>query len=143
MTIVLIALGLLPFAFGGLLQWILSMNSYWLPDFVIIPINILFLLLWAALAYLMKPYIKDIKRVLLGLHVIPLVILLLLGIQGLILHQYWPNFFGQLTQIYYLPLVRIGSLLIGWLGTSVFFFFFVAFLLMVLAAFVGCKLRRK
>ena len=79
----------------------------------------------------------------LGMHVIPLLVLLLHGIQGPILHQYWPNFLGLLTQIYYLPLVRIGSLLTSWMGTSMFLICLVSFLLMVGVSFAGCKLNKK
>lgn len=143
MIVILIALGLIPFALGGLLQWILTLNNFLLSPTIPIVISLVTLLLWAALAYLIKPYIKSTSKVMLGMHVIPLIVLLLHGIQGPILHQYWPNFFGLLTQIYYLPLVRIGSLLTGWMGATMFLICCVSFLLMVLAAFVGCKLNKK
>ena len=143
MIVVLIAIGLIPFALGGLLQWILSLNNFLLAPAGLIVISLVTLLIWGILAYLIKPYIKSTTKVMLGMHVIPLIVLLLHGIQGPILHQYWPNFFGLLTQIYYLPLVRIGSLLTSWFGTTVFITCLVSFLLMVLSAFVGCKLNKK
>jgi len=143
MIVVLIAIGLIPFALGGLLQWILSLNNFLLAPASLIVISLVTLLIWGILAYLIKPYIKSTTKVMLGMHVIPLIVLLLHGIQGPILHQYWPNFFGLLTQIYYLPLVRIGSLLTSWFGTTMFITCLVSFLLMVLSAFVGCKLNKK
>lgn len=143
MIVVLIAIGLIPFALGGLLQWILSLNDFLLAPAVLIVISLVTLLVWGVLAYLIKPYIKSTTKVMQGMHVIPLIVLLLHGIQGPILHQYWPNFFGLLTQIYYLPLVRIGSLLTSWFGTTMFITCLVSFLLMVLSAFVGCKLNKK
>lgn len=143
MIVVLIALGLIPFALGGLLQWILSLNNFLLAPPILIVISLVTLLIWGVLAYLIKPYIKSTTKVMLGMHVIPLIVLLLHGIQGPILHQYWPNFFGLLTQIYYLPLVRIGSLLTSWFGTTMFITCLVSFLLMVLSTFVGCKLNKK
>ena len=143
MVIVLIALGLIPFALGGLLQWILTLNNFLLAPATLLIISLVTLLIWGVLAYLIKPYIKSTKNVMLGLHAVPLIILLLNGIQGPILHQYWPNLFGLLTQIYYLPLVRIGSLLTAWFGTNMFIICLVSFLLMVLTAFAGCKLNKK
>ena len=41
-------------------------------------------------------------------------LLLLLGVQELILHAYWFNPVGWLTQFYYLPLLRAGVLLTNW-----------------------------
>lgn len=143
MIVVLITLGLIPFALGGLLQWILTLNNFLLAPAALLIFSLITLLIWGVLAYLIKPYIKCTKKVMLGLHVVPLIMLLLNGIQGQILHQYWPNFFGLLTQIYYLPLVRIGSLLTGWFGTNMFIICLVSFLLMVFAAFAGCKLNKK
>ncbi|MBQ5931579.1 MAG: hypothetical protein IIX00_04900, partial [Tidjanibacter sp.] len=106
MFVILIALGLIPFALGGLLQWILTLNNFLLAPTTLLIISLVTLLIWGVLAYLIKPYIKSTKNVMLGLHAVPLIMLLLNGIQGPILHQYWPNLFGLLTQIYYLPLVR-------------------------------------
>ncbi len=143
MVVILIALGLIPLALGGLLQWILSLNNFLLAPAILIVISLVTLLIWGVLAYLIKPYIKSTTKIMLGMHVIPLLMLLLHGIQGPILHQYWPNFFGLLTQIYYLPLVHIGSLLTSWFGTTMFLICLVSFLLMVLTAFAGCKLNKK
>ena len=143
MVVVLIALGLIPFALGGLLQWILSLNNFLLAPAVLIVISLVTLLIWGVLAYLIKPYIKSTSKVMLGMHVIPLLVLLLHGIQGPVLHQYWPNFLGLLTQIYYLPLVRIASILTSWMGTSMFLICLVSFLLMVGVSFAGCKLNKK
>ena len=84
----MIALGLIPFALGGLLQWILSLNNLLLAPAVLIVISLVTLLIWGVLAYLIKPYIKSTTKVMLGMHVIPLLMLLMHGIQGLVLHQY-------------------------------------------------------
>lgn len=143
MTILLIVLGLLPFALGGLTNWLMVANSYMLPPALLLVISLIALLFWAVLAYVTKKYIRDTKKVMLCLHVVPLIMLLLLGIQELLLHQYWTNFFGMLTQLYYLPLLRLGTILIGWLSASLFPIYCVAFLLMAVAAFAGCKLQRK
>lgn len=143
MTILLILLGCLPFILGGLMHWLMMSNSFLFSNVGYIVVSILTLLLWAVLAYFIKPYIKSTQKVLIGMHAIPAFVLLLLVIQELFLHSYWSNFFGLLTQIYYLPLLRLSTILIGWLTTSLSVIFFVAFLLMIGAAFVGCKLRRK
>ena len=91
------------------------------------------------------------------LHVIPIINLLLLGIQEFILNSYWTNLVGTLTQIYILPFARICFIIVGrlgallhdpcggahWFASTVFACGLWAFLMMVAAAFVGCKLNKK
>ncbi len=143
MTIVLVALGLLPFTLGGLLNWLLMSSSYVLPPVVLAAVALVALLAWSALAYTVKPYIKNRRKVVLSLHIVPLFILILLGIQELILHGYWMNFLGLLTQLYYLPLLNLCSALTRWWNPSLFSSYCVAFLLMVAASIIGCRLRKK
>ena len=67
MTILLIVLGLLPFALGGLANWLMVANSYMLPPALLLVISLIALLFWAALAYVAKKYIKDTKKVMIKL----------------------------------------------------------------------------
>ena len=69
-----------------------------------------------------------------------LVLLVLLGVQELSLHAYWDNAVGLLTQFFYLPLLRLGAIVAMWTG-QVFWFYFGAFLLLVLSSWLGCRAK--
>ena len=75
-----------------------------------------------------------------AMSVIPLVVLVLLGVQELSLHAYWDNAVGLLTQFFYLPLLRLGAIVAMWTG-QVFWFYFGAFLLLVLSSWLGCRAK--
>ena len=64
----------------------------------------------------------------------------LLGVQELSLHAYWDNAVGLLTQFFYLPLLRLGAIVAMWTG-QVFWFYFGAFLLLVLSSWLGCRAK--
>ena len=67
-------------------------------------------------------------------------LLVLLGVQELSLHAYWDNAVGLLTQFFYLPLLRLGAIVAMWTG-QVFWFYFGAFLLLVLSSWLGCRAK--
>ncbi len=138
MTFILVALGLLPFAFGGFMNW--YMITYPNSPIPYKLIGIVVLLIWAVIAFAIKPYIKNTKKIIIGLNVVAFVVLVLLGIQELILNAYWFNFVGVWTQLYYLPLLNISFALTNWIH-HVFSTYCAAFLLMVIATFAGSKLR--
>ncbi len=62
------------------------------------------------------------------------------GVQELSLHAYWDNAVGLLTQFFYLPLLRLGAIVAMWTG-QVFWFYFGAFLLLVLSSWLGCRAK--
>lgn len=139
MTFLLICLGALPFVLGRALNWVMLTWQNTLPPLLLIAL--LFLLVWGLIAFLARPRTKSTAAVILPLNLIAFLVLLLLGVQELILHAYWLNPVGWLTQFYYLPLLRVGFLLTGW-TSSVFAAYCAAFLLMLVASALGCKLRR-
>ena len=139
MPFLLICLGALPLAVGWLMNWAMLTFQAWLPPFL--PIALLLLLVWGLIAFLARPHVKHSVAVILPLNLIAFLVLLLLGVQELILRAYWLNPVGWLTQFYYLPLLRVGFLLTGW-TSSVFAAYCAAFLLMLAASALGCKLRR-
>lgn len=140
MLVILVVLGFIPFALGSFMNWFMMTYSNTLPPLALV--GIVTLLIWAAIAFLVKPYIKDTKKVIIGLNSVASVVLVLVGIQELLLHAYWQNLIGVWTQFYYLPLLNIGFRLTNW-SHSVFSAYCAAFLLMVIATLLGCKLRRK
>ena len=140
MLVILVVLGLIPFAIGGFMNWYMMTYSNDLPPFTLI--GIVTLLMWTAAAFVVKPYIKNTKKVVIGLNLVAFVVLVLVGIQELLLQAYWQNFVGVWTQFYFLPLINISFTLTSW-SHSVFSAYCAAFLLMVIATLLGCKLRKK
>lgn len=140
MQVILVVLGLIPFAFGGFMNWIMMTYSNTIPPFALY--SIVTLLIWAAIAFIVKPYIKNTTKIILGLNLVAFIVLVLVGIQELLLHAYWQNFIGIWTQFYYLPLLSISFRLTDW-SHSVFGAYCMAFLLMVIATLLGCKLRKR
>lgn len=140
MLVILVVLGVIPFALGGFMNWLMMTHSNPLIPFELF--GIVTLLIWATIAFFIKPYIKNIMKVVIGLNSVAFVVLILLGIQELLLQAYWLNFVGSWTQYYYLPLLIIGLTLTSW-SHSVFSGYCAAFLLMVIVTVLGCKLRKK
>ena len=140
MLAILVVLGMIPFALGGFMNWLMMTHSNPLIPYELF--GIVTLLIWATIAFFIKPYIKNTMKVVVGLNSIGFVVLILIGIQELLLQAYWLNFVGTWTQHYYLPLLVIGFALTGW-SNSVFGAYCAAFLLMVIVTVLGCKLRKK
>lgn len=140
MLVILVVLGLIPFALGGFMNWVMMTCSNIIPSFALFAI--VTLLMWVSIAFIVKPYIKNTTKIVIGLNLVAFVVLVLVGIQELLLHAYWQNVIGIWTQFYYLPLLNIGFRLTDW-SHSVFSAYCAAFLLLVIATLLGCKLRKR
>lgn len=140
MTATLLILGALPFAVGRIQDWYMSTSLYSsLPYWVI---SLAFLSAWGFLAFLMNGNGKRTKRIVIFLNLIAALDLILIGIQILVLHSYWPNGIGIWTQLFYLPVLNLGFRLTSW-SHGVFPAYAAGFILMVGVTFAGCKLREK
>ena len=155
--LIVMGFGLFPLIPGGLMYLFFVVFNHRIPDIAYYILALLTLLLWGWLTHFAKRYIKSTVKLLLCLHVIPLLNLLLLGIQEFIANSYWTNFIGTLTQIYIFPCIKICSFIAGrlgallnepcggihWAGSTVFAMGFWSVLLMLAAAFLGCKIYKK
>jgi len=139
MTILLIALGCLPFAFGGVLNWYMLQYVDTTPPLFLI--GVLFLVLWSAIAFLMWPRMESTRKTVLWLHLAALLVLILLGVQELIVGAYWSNAVGLWTQLFYLPVIPIGFSLTMWSG-SMLPAYLVSFGLMAVVSVIGCNWRK-
>ncbi len=135
----LVLTGCLPLAAGiAMNRWMMD-HPESLPPFLWI--GVLSLLLWAAISFAAKYWVST-RLVVLLLNLAACVDLILAGVQELILGRYWPNIVGVWSQLFYLPVLRLGfGLTAGF--SSVFPAYAAGFLLLVLASYAGCKLRRK
>lgn len=135
----IILVNAVPFAFGILLDRVLQYAAVSLP---LRWIGILYLAVWGFLAFLLKKQIKDRKTLLLSLLAVPAGMLILAELK-LLIEGTWPVI-GYLTDVYYLPLLRLASPLTSWMGMLfIFAAYALAFLMMAAAAFVGCKAQKK
>lgn len=132
--LILCMAGFLPF-FAGKLVDHAAVVLY--PD-TLLPyplIGAFFLLLCFFIAFLL--YTGAPWQTLFLLHVPASSVLILLFVQEVLCGQYW-NGIGLWTQLFYLPLLSIGFSLTSWFH-RVFFAYGACFLLMLLAAWFGCK----
>lgn len=139
MPFLLIVLGALPLPLGYLMSWMMTQNPDLRLPYTLISVG--FLLLWGVISFVARSFVKDSRKVVLFLHLFPLLDLLLLGIQELILHAYWRGLVGSLSQFFYLPLLSLGYRLTTWSHTT-FSAYCAAFLLMAAVSALGCWLRR-
>lgn len=140
MLFILAFLGLIPFAIGGFMNWFMLSHPETLPPYALI--GIVTLLIWAAISFTVKAHVKDTKKLLIGLNLPAFAVLVLLCVQELLLKAYWQNPIGLWTQLYYLPLINISTRLAMW-SSHLFVVYCAAFILLLGASFVGCKLRKK
>jgi hypothetical protein len=143
----LILWGVLPLPLGYLLNY--AMWHFSLSGLLLTGTNLLLLLLWGYLAYrLSSPRGNPLFQALL-LCSFGLLALALVLFQELVLGQYWFNFVGTGSQMFFLPFLSLGfavsnplvSLLMSpiriWPG------YIAAWLLMLAAAWVGCYRKRR
>jgi len=133
-------LGLLPFAAGGLMNWFMLSHPDTLPP--LLPIALGALIAWGLIAFLLRRRAGNGKALLLCLNLPALAVLILLGIQELVLHAYWPNAAGHWTQFFYLPLLHLSFRLMPWFH-RLFPDYCFSFLLLAAASAIGSALRRK
>ena len=129
---VLFLVGLSPFLLGWLLSLGMTTIFAQMGAWFYIVVGLAVLTLWMVVSGTFG--FKGSKR---GM---ALVVLVLLGVQELSLHAYWDNAVGLLTQFFYLPLLRLGAIVAMWTG-QVFWFYFGAFLLLVLSSWLGCRAK--
>lgn len=136
--IIMIIIGFIPFIIGGILNYIMLKVPTVLPPLLLI--GILFLLLWGFGANRLRFHSKNPLTVMVCMNAPAGIVLILLGIQEILLGQYFSNAVGLWTQYFYLPLLSIGYQLTFW-SPSVFAAYCASFLLMIVATFIGCRVR--
>ena len=137
---VLLLLGFLPLAFGYLVNYgMMDDESFYrflrLPGYALLGVWILF-------SFLGRKLLKSTKQTIMFLNAVACLVLLLIGIQELIFHAYWFNAIGLNTQYFYLSLLNISFMLTRWAHTT-FSAYCAAFILLILASWLGCKIQQK
>ena len=144
----IILINAVPFVVGFILDTLINLtittSSDTIPTVPFDAIAVAFLVVWALLAAFVKKQTGSRKTLLLSLLAVPLAVLVLCGLQSL-LGGTWPVV-GIFIEVYFLPVQRLASRMLQWVGIKNIYMFpvrCVAFLLMAAAAFVGCKLKKK
>ena len=137
MTVLLVILGLLPFAAGGVMNHSMMAHPDTLPPFLLI--GLLLLLGWGLISFFAVRRGGSVETVVLSLNAVAALVLILLGVQELILGAYWMNAAGAWTQFFYLPLLNLGFTLTPW-SHSVFPAYAASFILLAAASALGSLL---
>lgn len=141
MAILLVILGAIPYLLGYAMNWYMMEYPDTLPP--LRWIAVLFLLFWGLLAFLCNRKGAHTKQVVcFFLNLLAALNLVLLGVQDVILGAYWSNFWGLITQVFYLPVLNLGAILTVWFS-SVFVVYIASFILMVAASYASCRIRQK
>lgn len=142
--IIVILFGCVPFLIGGLLNWgmIIYMTRVRFPYIVF---GVMMLLLWTFAAYVLCKKAKKPLETLILFNLPAFIVLALIMVQELILGSYWLNFFGLLTQVFYLPIISIASRIAGMTLKTITMtpVYSISFVLMAGVASLGCWLSRK
>ena len=139
LRLLLLLLGLCPFAVGGWLHRTL-MEADAVPMPLAFWSGIGLLILWALAAFLARPHLSGSRAVLCCLHAAAAADLVLIAVQELVRHAYWPGPVGLWSQLFYLPLLDLGLGLTRW-SSTLFPAYAACFLLLLAAALLGCRTR--
>ena len=129
--------GAIPFVLGSIQNKLMMYFSNEVLPFYLM--GALFWVFWGLLAFGFHRKMEDTKKVVVLLNLIAAIDLLLLSVQELIVHAYWMNRIGVWSQLFYLPMIKIGFTLADWSHT-VFSAYAVSFVLMIAASVLGCRI---
>ena len=134
----LVILSLMPVGVGWLLNWYMTIRPETFPPLFII--GVAFLLVWGYIAWKVDNQVLCTGPVMLiqnGPAAVALILLAIQSIQG----AYWEGLLGVTSQMFYMPMLYLGSVFFHGLG--VFGVYFSCFALMLLASFIGCRIAEK
>ena len=135
-----IAAGFLPLVFGILMNGAILSEAFSTKPFPFFAAGLGTLALWFLLGFLAAKWRfgKTAAQVMLLLSLPGAAMLLLVGIQELLLGQYWQNAAGAAGQIFFLPVINLGASLTLWSG-RMFPAYCASFVLLCAAAWLGGK----
>ena len=146
MDLLTIALGLAPLLVGVVENYLFTLVGEQWPilfqPILLFPVPCL--AAWGYAAYRLMRKGKKLPWIVVGMNLIAVADFLLIAYQEQILHAYWGNIAGALTQFYFLPILTLGS----YLGNLVFvktmiWDYLICLLLMIAATFAGCLAAKK
>ena len=140
-NILCVLFGFFQFLIGVIMNYALQVRNYML----VLPytlIGIVLLGIWCAAAYIFNKKIRNPYKVMLLLNLIPFLDFLLICVQLFVYDQFWFNIVGIWSLTFYLPLTRLGALIVRLLPLPYITTFpikLISFMLLLIASFIGCK----
>ncbi|MBQ3119795.1 MAG: hypothetical protein IJC12_02900 [Peptococcaceae bacterium] len=140
-NILCVLFGFFPLLIGVIMNYALQVSNYMLA----LPytlIGIVLLGIWCAAAYIFNKKIRNPYKVMLLLNLIPFLDFLLICVQLFVYDQFWFNIVGIWSLTFYLPLTRLGALIVRLLPLPYITTFpikLISFMLLLIASFIGCK----
>ena len=131
-------IGLMPLGLGWLLNWYMTIHPETFPPMFII--GVAFLLVWGYISWRVNNKMLATGIVMLSQNCGAVAAVVLLAIQAL-QGGYWENTLGMVSQMFFMPMLYVGSVFFNWMG--VFGVFFACFALMILASVIGCKIAER
>lgn len=128
-AIYLLLMGCIPLAFGALVN--ILVTSVQMPVFII---SIIALFVWYFMGHKFGRNIYDFVM----LNTPAAFFFVLIAFQELVLGQYIAGFFGTASQMFFLPFISAGALVMGWSG-SMFGIYLGSFLLMLCCSYIGAR----
>ena len=148
-TAKLLLAGILPLALGFAYNYLIMLVP--LPGFILILLNLAFIVLWGYLAYALSssdknPVVQSALLCAFGLLMLAMVLY-----QELSMGQYWPNLIGSGTQMYFLPFLSAASTVFSPLASIVaagspiriWPLYICVLLLMFIVSGIGCLMKRR
>ena len=136
--IILNLLGFIPLFIGIIMNYIIMQD-------VILSFNLIgfiFIILWIFVGYKTEGIEETPAKTSISIHIPAAFALILVLFQELILGQYWFNILGMLTQLFFLPLISIGSYLTFW-TPRIWPVYIVAFLIMLGSYYIGIRIKKR
>ena len=136
--IILNLLGFIPLFIGIIMNYIIMQD-------VILSFNLIgfiFIIFWIFIGYKTEGVEETPAKTSISIHMPAAFALILVLFQELILGQYWFNILGMLTQLFFLPLISIGSYLTFW-TPRIWPVYIVAFLLMIGSYYIGIRIKKR
>lgn len=144
-NIMCVLFGFFPLLIGFIMNYALKVSNYML----VLPytlIGIVVLGIWCTAAYIFNKKIRNPYKVMLLLNLIAFLDFLLICVQLFVYDQFWFNIVGIWSQVFYLPLTRLSSLIVRLLPLPYITTVpikLISFMLLLIASFIGCKCYEK
>ena len=136
--IILNLLGFIPLFIGIIMNYIIMQD-------VILSFNLIgfiFIILWIFIGYKTEGIEETPGKSSISIHMPGAFALILVLFQEIILGQYWLNLLGLLSQLYFLPLISLGSYFTFW-TPRIWPVYIVAFLLMIGSYYIGIRIKKR
>lgn len=141
--IFIIITGFSPLLIGYGLHLFITYSTNAKPGIALDLFCILFFLYWGLMGFAFCKFTDSKLNTSILCNFPAFIVLLLILVQELINKRYWTNLWGFITQIFYLPTLRISFAVKPNFLYYMWQSYIISFLLMMAASYIGCSIRAK